>query len=900
MEWSSVGLRGIMVFVVLGIWGGMIAAQRPEPGDKSEGEEELILEREQWFSESRGLGDLNRPDRLRRAALEATRAMRDVERLRDSRAAWTEMGPSPMNMFQWAMGRVAGRIAALAVHPDDDQIIYLGAASGGLWKTTDGGGQWTSIFDDIGTLTIGCVVLDPQDPQTVWVGTGEQRQSCTSYFGLGLFKSGDAGASFVEMNGSGSSTLDLSYVAAVAIHPTNDQIVLAGGHGWCNQGVYEYGGLFRSTDRGQTWTKVLTGSVNDIIADPAHPGTFYVASGRWGLSTDGIYKSTDGFATWNRLENGIAYGSQIGRCRLTQSPSNSLVLYALMNMSGSGTRIYKTADGGASWTLQNTSACEGQCDYNLCIDVHPTNPNTLLVGSIRFARSTNSGQSLTYLTSGWGSSQTVHQDTHVLLYDRTDGNRFWVAGDGGLWRTDNDAASFHNLNANLNITQFYDIAVKPGDHKTIFGGSQDNSSEATFGTTVWDVTVVTGDGFMNLVDPLNPAIVYQTSYPSGLPNVVRSTSGGAPGTFSWLPMTGCGTGEPYPWVTPLAIVANAAGTQSYQFVGSNRVYLSQDDGWTWTPLSASALSSYALSVIEPYVSGTTIGVFAGSSDGRIFHCDDVLSASPAWQEVTDNYPGGRVSDIAVDPNDAKNVFVTRGAFGAGRLYQSQIGGGSWNAIGSGLPDVPANTVAIDPAYPNRIFVGTDTGVFESTDSGKNFSTMMIGFPLGAVVNDLEIDAASRTLTAGTYGRGAWQTSLVFEALSVDCGLDRFACVDEPLALLAVQSNGLAPITWAWSVVQEPPGAVYTFTGTSSDAPTLTAQTAGDYRLLVQVTDGLSRLASDELLVTIGDDAATTAEMIARWSTHVGDPGWQPNLDRIADGSLNLRDLVLQITDPQCL
>ncbi|NJO56565.1 MAG: hypothetical protein HC834_09795, partial [Rhodospirillales bacterium] len=206
--------------------------RRRDPGDRSRGEEEQIRQREEWFIAQRGLDQIDRPELLRAEALEEARvAMAAVEGdglvddgLVDSglvAGSWSVVGPSPMNMQSWVMGKVAGRVSALAVHPSDENVLYLGTASGGLWKTTNGGTGWSSIFDATGTQTIGSLAIDPNNANTVWVGTGEQRQSCSSYFGLGLFRSTDGGATFAARNGSGSTALDLSYVTAVAVQPGN-------------------------------------------------------------------------------------------------------------------------------------------------------------------------------------------------------------------------------------------------------------------------------------------------------------------------------------------------------------------------------------------------------------------------------------------------------------------------------------------------------------------------------------------------------------------------------------------------------------------------------------------------------------------------------------------------------
>ena len=739
---------------------GAAVAQLAPPGDRKEGEEEQIRARSEWFVQQRGLDQVPRADLARRDAV------LDVKRRRDAESGrwdlqWTPVGPESMTMLHWSMGDVSGRVSALAVHPTNENVIYLGSASGGLWKTINGGSSWQPIFDDVGTQTIGALYLDPAAPDTLWVGTGEQGQNCWSYFGMGLFRSTDGGETFESMNGSGVDTLDLSYITGIVVNPTNPDIVVVSGESWCDDGNWLYGGLYRTVDGGASWQRLISEAVTDLVLDPESPDTLYCAVGRWSGGANGIYRSTDKGASWTRLENGLPFGSGVGRSRLAVSPSESQTVYALMNSSG-GVSLFRTTDGGESWTLQNPQACDGQCSYNLCLTVHPSDPARILVGAIRFYTSIDGGVNLYPLTDFWGSGQEVHQDTHVLVFSRGNPDRFWVAGDGGIWRSDNGGLSFINLNANLNLTQFYDVEVHPEDRATIFGGAQDNSSSATTGDIRWAVTVVTGDGFISVVDPEDPDTVIQTSYPwDGMPSLYLSTTGGGPYSFQWLGLQGVTQYEPWPWVTPLAEVDVASVAGSPLFMGSDRVYRSSTSSPSqWTRISDDLTGSTgSLSVILPVLNGESVTVYAGTSNGRIHRSDDAMTPAPVWTEVTGNYPGDTVTDIAVDPTDAGVVYVTRGAFNLARLFRSVTGGTTWEAAGAGLPNVPANAVAVDPKDRQKVFVATDVGVFLSLDQGATFEPVMAGMPLGVVVTDLEVDDEPHVLTAGTYGRGAWQLEL---------------------------------------------------------------------------------------------------------------------------------------------
>jgi photosystem II stability/assembly factor-like uncharacterized protein len=560
------------------------------------------------------------------------------------------------------------------------------------------------------------------------------------------------------------------------------------------------------------------------------------------VSGDGIYKSTNGGDTWT-----LSLANFAARIRLAIAPTDSQSLYALTSSS----QLFRTSTGGATWNQVNSAACEGQCTYDLVLDINPTDANSLLVGTVRFSASFNGGVTLTPVTATWGSSQAVHQDTHIVRYSRSQPGRYWAGGDGGLWRTDTSGFDFVNLNSNLNLTQFYDITIDPDDPMKVWGGAQDNSSERRDGSQLWNVTTVTGDGFMNLIDPKARQIVFQTSYPSGgTPSVYRSLSGGAVNTFNRLPTFGITTGENFPWVTPLAILPGAI------FVGSQYVYRADDSqphgSFTWTKISPDVGNGAALVVIAPYPSPTRPdpraftrpGAYTGSSSGRIWRTTNVLAASPVWTDVTNNYPGGYVSDIAIDPLDVERVYVTRGAFNLSRLYRSIDGGRTWNGSATGLPNVPANAVAIDPTDGRRVFVGTDVGVYESIDSGATFQPFSLGLPAGVVVTDLEIDDSPYVLVAGTYGRGAWRVDLVPVPNA------------PPVAEFAQASSGLVArfedrsgdtdgriASWLWSFGD----------GTVSTArnPVKTYKAPGAYSVTLTVTDdrAASSTSTTEVVVS---------------------------------------------------
>ena len=794
-----------------------------------------IEQRQKWADDIRGLNKETNARSMRERAVNGLRLSSAQASMRATAAgeSWVEMGPSAMNMTGWSFGKVSGRNNAITPHPTDDNIVYFGAAAGGVWKTTNGGVSWTPIFDQVGTLPIGAITIDPNNANRVWVGTGDKNQGCLgAYLGQGVSLSSDGGQSWTNMNGSGTTNMPLSIVNSVAISSTNSNQVLAGGFGACDaSGQLSNGGVFRSANGGSSWTKVLSGKVEDIVFAPG-TNTAYAS-----VQGTGVYKTTDGGATWTNASSGISAAT--GRVRIAMAPSNPAILYAL-----NGSKLFKTTNGGTSWTSVNTAACEGQCTYNQAIAVNATDPNKILVGSIRFAVSTNGGTNLSYLTATWGTGQKVHQDTHVLVWSKNNPNRFWVGTDGGIWRSDDGGTNYINMNANLNVTQFYDVAVDFSNGDKMFGGAQDNSSSGRTNSTVWGLTYASGDGFMNAIDPSNPNVVLQTSYPSGgFPSIVRSTTGGGANSFSSLSTSGITSSNNFPWVTPLA----TAGTKVW--TASDAVYVgtTSASSFSWSKLTG-ALGS-AASVLTPKQSGSSYVLYVGTSGGKVFYSSNAGVANATLTDVTGNIAAGRISDIAVDPNNNLRVFATRSNFTGTHLYRSTSGGNTWSAVGNGLPAVPAHTVAIDPLNTQRIFVGTDIGAYESNDGGDNFVPFNTGLPLGVIVQDLEISSSPHTMVAATYARGAWKVSL--------SGSNNVP----PVANFSSTTNLLNVVFTSSSTDSDGSIASYSWnfgdtTTSNVQNPSKTYTAAGTYNVALTVTDdrGATNTMTKAVTVTAANQA----------------------------------------------
>ena len=805
MRASNLGLACLVVVGALAAPGTNIAQQadvdvaRPaaKQGDKSQGESWQIEQRRRWWIESRDLKENARAADQRRASLSVMRRqlVQQAEMgIRSQAEPWREIGPSSMKMGNWAMGRVSGRINVVTPHPTNDSIVFIGAANGGVWKTTNAGLSWTPTFVDVGSQSISALHVETGSPDNVWAGTGDRFDGdCSGYLSDGVFFSSDGGLNWSPRNNG----MRLSTITSLVTDANNDNVVLAAGFGdRCNQGGDANGGIYRSTDKGATWTEVMDRKVEDLVAI-AGTSTIYASA-----PGSGVYRSDNGGANWTLL--GAA--NTASRMRLAVARSNVQVIYALTN-----TTLYRSDNGGGTWNTVSTTACDGQCTYNLSLDVNPTDPQTLIVGAIRPRRSTNGGSSFTTLTNQWGISQQVHQDTHAVRYSRNLASRIWIGGDGGLWRTDDSAISWVNMNANLNITQYYDIVVHPTDPNIVYGDAQDNSSSRRSTTNVWDLTVVNGDGFMNAIDDTSPAIVFQNGYPNGsVPSIYRSTQSGAPGTFASVGSSGL-TGGGFPWVTPTDVAGG------FHFVGGYYVSRASASASTMSWTTISPRVSGTVSVITAKRIGSAVHVYAGTDSGKIYYTAN--GASSQVVDVSGSLPAGRISDVAIDPTNGSRAFLTRASFSGAKLYRTTSGGGTWAAVGAGLPNIPANTVVIDPRNLQRVFVGTDIGVYESTDNGANFAPFSDGMPAGLVISDLEIDDSPHVLTAGTYGRGAWQTTL-------SSGSGTTYAVSGTITSSTGAALGGVSVSNGSSTVSTNSSGVYTFTGLINGTYTLTPSLSG--------------------------------------------------------------------------
>ncbi|MCL5020109.1 MAG: hypothetical protein M1339_00275, partial [Bacteroidetes bacterium] len=686
-------------------------------------------------------------------------------------SSWLSMGPAPTSTPYW--NNVAGRMTSIAVDPTDSLVVYAAAAGGGLWKTTDGGSSWTPLTDNFSRLASGAVAVDPNNPSVIYYGTGELNFNIDGYPGTGfLYKSTDGGDSWTQLampqNGG------LYYTSQIVVAPSNSNYVYASG----------FWDVYRSTDAGASWTELdLTdGAVDDIVVSPTNANIIYASygSGFSGDSTNyGIFESTDAGNTWTKLTNGLPSSGQIFRISLAIAPSNPQVLYAAINgnrptgRSQDTNRVYISQNGGSSWSVlpSVTSTSDfggGQGWYNNVIAVDPNNPKTVYLGGVDFWKSTDSGNTWSPMTNGYGlyktGQTTVHVDQHAIAFAKGSSTTFYIGNDGGVWKTTNAGASFTDCNSNLQTIQFYDITASPANQNLTIGGTQDNGTEMNAQpSTTWNL-IFGGDGGYVMIDPSNPNIVY-TEYVNG--EIQKSVNGGQ--TFNEI-TSSSNIGSGY-WLTPYVM---DPVNNNLLYTATDKVYESTNGGTNWAsispvlnpnlPSSSNQVTTMSISPVEGNVLYAGISGYRGAADSAYLYVS--TSSGANWTNITGNLPPGtNFCQVTADPTHKGEAYLAvltyANSLQSPHVLRTTDYGQTWvglDSSGNGFANVPTKVIVVD-SLNGYIYAGTYAGVFESTDNGASWSQFGTGLP-NAVVDGIAIQYSSNLLRIGTHGRGAWQIGVL--------------------------------------------------------------------------------------------------------------------------------------------
>lgn len=689
-----------------------------------------------------------------------------------------ELGPATMG----------GRIDDFAVVESNPSIVFVGAASGGVWKTANNGTTWEPVFDKEGVSTIGDMAIAPNDPSVVWVGTGEPNNRQSSSWGDGVYKSTDGGKTWKNMKLAATH-----HIGRIVIHPQNPHVVYVAalGHLW---GANAERGVYKTSDGGATWTQVLkinddTG-VSDIAMDPQSPDTLYAAAyqrrrtpyGFNGGGPDGgIYKTTDGGATWKKLTKGLPYenGGDVGRIGLDVYRKDPNILYALVQHEKGG--IYRSDDKGETWKKMGET--NPRPSYYSQVRVDPNNDLRIWVLGAAMYFSEDGGKKFsTERVRG------IHGDFHAMWIDPANSNHMLAGSDGGIHWSYDSGKTWDFVNT-IAIGQFYEIGLDNERPYHVCGGLQDNGTWCGPSQTLSrdgiineDWTVVHGgDGFYVQVDPVEPWIVYTESQDGFLGRrdlhtmQIRSIKPEAK------------AGEPhyrFQWNSPVAVSAHQHTTIYY---GGNYLFKSTDRGDNWTRMGAELTSNVdrnKLSIfgktpdkstlsrhdgVQEYPTITTISespvspevLWAGTDDGNLQVTRD---AGKSWKNVAARVPGvpkgTYVSRVVASKYAEGAAYATfdghRGDDYGVYLFATNDYGETWKAIRNGIPD-SAGTVHVIREHPrnaNLLFAGTEFGLWVSPDKGANWSALKNNFPT-VPVDDIQIQARENDLVLGTHGRSIW-------------------------------------------------------------------------------------------------------------------------------------------------
>ncbi len=646
--------------------------------------------------------------------------------------AWEPLGPAPLLS---GGARVSGRTNAIAIHPQDPNVIYIGAALGGVWKTIDQGASWVPLTDDQPSLAMGAIAIDPVNPETVYAGTGEMNFSGDSYYGAGILRSDDGGASwarlgekeFVDPKGGGAR------ISRLLVDP-NQTSTLYAATTW---------GLYKSTDRGESWVLKLSSrteaAVTDLILHPSDSTVLHAAVSVPSSSFNkGLYRSVDAGETWQLLDLGLL-SSQLGRIMVTQSPSDPQIMYASVgNAAGGSPQMFrlKSSDGGDTWErLPDCTANCNQSSYNNVIRVHPQDSNIVYQGAVSLYRSFDGGSTWTPTTRG-------HVDHHWLVWDQL--TNLYIASDGGVFRINPDDST-SSLNTNLGTLQFYaGFALHPTNPDIMLAGAQDNGSSQYTGNPQW-TQKCGGDGAYQAIegpdgDPNN------TWYCSSQNLAIRKTTDDGRSLQSatnGLDRTGASFIAPY-LIDPAKSNILIAATMG--------VWRTENATGFWEQNSDMSLSPNPIRCMAfaPMDSSTTY--YAGAV-GRIWRTTDT---GATWTEVSKALPAVNVTHIAVSPQDSNRVYATFSGFGNGHVFRSFDAGDNWTDISGNLPNVPTPALLVEAQGVDLVlYVGTDIGVFRSLDDGISWERFSDGLPT-VRVEDLVLNPATGVLVASTHGRGAWR------------------------------------------------------------------------------------------------------------------------------------------------
>jgi photosystem II stability/assembly factor-like uncharacterized protein len=726
-------MRLICAWIVVAWPIGLFAQEQSE---HAAAHEDIWL-REAYFRSLHESGGGSSPDRRYVRAVEATRrAPRNV--LFNFRVPpaikWTSIGP--FNLVDSRGQSVAGRVLSIALDPRVRGTAVIGAAAGGIWRTTDAGAHWDARTDNLCAPAVGTIVFDPTNPSRLFAGTGEANGAGDAYFGCSVLSSKDGGLTWHELGWDTFSTVSSgARIAKLVVfsRQSADSTVLVAATSY---------GIYRSSDAGVSWTLTLSGLFTDITSDFGSTPVLYAAAGDdIGSTTNGVFVSADSGKTWYVQTDSLPAPTRIGHVALAASRAVPGVVYAAIAAAGTNGHnpligLYQWRPNGEYWRRlpAERAECGQQCWYDMAVTVDPTDGARVFFSGITLYLSSDSGKTFNDIGAA------MHADHHALVVDPQHPLTIWAATDGGVYRSEDGGQRWTSLNRGLGIAQFYPgIALNPTTGG-ILGGTQDNGVVEYDGQGGW-AELYTGDGGFSAIDPRETTTEYaeiqwDTTY--GGPLRKDALSNG-----EWInKRDGIDLQEQAAFIPPLAI---DPAHSNILYFGTTRVYRSLDRGDHWDPIPGSLSGEELTSIaVSPSDSGT---VYVGTFDGGIY-----VRAHGLWSKRGYGLPFRPVLGMAIDPADPRHAFAVEGGWGPRALFVTADGGDSWANTGPPGLVYPANAVAF-LWDRETIAVGTEKGVILTTDGGTNWSTL--GTLPSTPITALVYDPARRRLIAATHGRGVF-------------------------------------------------------------------------------------------------------------------------------------------------
>ncbi len=736
---------------------------------------------------------------------------------------WSYIGPPNVTNMTGA-----GRCNFVRVHPTTPTTIYTGSPSGGLWVSTNSGVSWSSNTDNLDQV-IGCtdIAIDPTNTQIMYMATGDGDAGDNNT--VGLLKSIDGGTTWLP-TGLSFAPAQYRQMSKVLIDPTNTSNLL----------VCTSGGIYKSTDAAVTWTLAQAGSFKDMELNVTNSQTVYAVGGQF-------YRSTNFGTSWTNITTGLPTPTQVSRMAIATTAADANYLYIIAGLPAPnyGTQgFYRSTDGGTTWTLRSTPNIGNQQWYDLCVASSPTNRDEVILGGqTQFLRSTNGGTS--WANNGAGT----HVDYHDILF--TGSTTYWIACDGGVYRTTNSGGSWTEMSNNLQIAQMYGFGHSATTANLNIQGWQDNGTSRYNGT--WQ-SILGGDGMLCFIARTNDLYMWAEYY-NGAMN--RSTNGGAsfsacatpPGTAAWV----C------PWKESPTIFNTI-------YTGFQNLYRSTNGGTSWTALGT--LPGLATETVTQFaVHPANVNVIWVAKGSTLYK---TTNNGVVWTTIT-TLPPGNISYIATHNTDQNKAWVTYSGYtNSNKVYQTTDQGVTWTNLSPSLPNIPINCITFKPGGNDDLYIGTDAGVFFKDGAMSTWQPFSTGLP-NVVVTQIEIFNPTNKLRCSTYGRGLWESDFYvpgnYAPVANFAGDQLIAC---PGA--AVQFTDYSPgqpTTWAWTF---PGGSPAT---SSAQNPLVIYSAAGTYAVTLTVSN------------STGTDTATFTNYITIATSPYAAPTTTPDSVCAPGGIVNL-------------